>query len=95
MQRVGSNRNPALDKFGPGKHGFTAGNSQTGVPATTPGAEFFDSVQEELCNVIEGAGIALDGNKRDQLLTAIKAIVSGSGLYSPASVNNIPAWSEN
>lgn len=75
MQRVGSGRNPALDKFGTGKHGFTAGNPQAGVPATTPGAELFDSWQEEMCAVVEGAGIVLDSNKRNQMLTAIQTML--------------------
>ncbi|MEQ6289626.1 hypothetical protein ACFPAG_03255 [Vogesella sp. GCM10023246] len=84
MQRVGTNRNPALDKFGAGKHGFTAGNSQTGTPATTPGYELFDSWQEELCSVIEGMGIALDSNKRDQLLTAIQTMQRGKATVNVA-----------
>lgn len=75
MQRVGSNRNPALDKFGVGKHGFTVGNPQSGSPATTPGAELFDSWQEELCAVVEGVGIALDGAKCNQVFTAIQTML--------------------
>lgn len=84
MQRVGTNRNPALDKFGTGKHGFTAGNPQTGTPATTPGYELFDSWQEELCSVIEGMGFTLDSNKRDQLLTAIQAMQRGKAMVNVA-----------
>lgn len=76
MQRVGSNRNPALDLFGAGKHGFTAGNPQTGTPATTPGAEFFNAIQEELANAIEGLGGVLDPNKRDQLKTVLTGLAS-------------------
>lgn len=83
------------DMFGVGKPGYRDGDPLAGIPATALNAAAFNNLQEELCSVIEGAGIALDGAKRNQLLTAVKAIVSGSGLYSPASVNNIPAWSEN
>jgi len=85
MQRVGPGRNPALDKFGTGKHGFTAGNPQTGTPATTPGVEWFDAVQEELARVVEGAGMTLDPARHDQLLVAIKQIVWG-GLNRPTTL---------
>lgn len=78
MQRVAANRNPAADKFGAGKHGFTAGDPQAGVAATTPGAEFFDAVQEEISRAIEGSGAALDPAKYDQLLTAIKQLSWGN-----------------
>lgn len=84
MQRVGSNRNPALDKFGTGKHGFTAGNPQTGTPATTPGAELFDALQEEIARVIEATGSALDPAKYDQLLTAIQTMQRGKATVSVA-----------
>lgn len=86
MQRVGSNRNPVLNKFGTGKPGFTAGDPQSGTPATTPGAEWFDAVQEELARVVEGAGMALDSARYDQVLAAIKQIAWG-GLIKPTTVN--------
>ncbi|MCP1289810.1 hypothetical protein NK214_06355 [Chromobacterium sp. S0633] len=87
MQRVGNNRNPAVDMFGPGKNGFTAGNPQSGVAATTPGAEFFNAVQEELANVVEATGLVLDVARRDQLLAAIKRIAwGGVGEVRPSSL---------
>ena len=61
----------AVDKFGAGKPGFTAGNPSTGTPATQLSEVFFDSVQEELCAVIEAAGITLDPADRGQLKKAI------------------------
>ncbi|EEG10312.1 hypothetical protein [Pseudogulbenkiania ferrooxidans] len=76
MQRVAANRNPAVDKFGAGKNGFTAGDPQAGVAATTPGAEWFDAVQEELANLVEGFGSALDPTKRDQIKTLILAALA-------------------
>jgi hypothetical protein len=76
MQRVGSNRNPAVDKFGAGKNGFTAGDAQTGVPATTPGYEWFDAVQEELSNLVEGLGGAVDPTKHDQIKTLLLALLA-------------------
>lgn len=85
MQRVASNRNPAVDKFGAGKNGFTAGDPQTGVPATTPGYEWFDAVQEELVNLVEGLGGALDPTKRDQVKTLVlTALALKAPLASPA-----------
>lgn len=63
----------AVDKFGAGKHGFTAGNPATGTPATQLSETFFDSVQEEICSVIESAGIALDPVDRAQLASAIQS----------------------
>lgn len=75
----------AVDKFGPGKHGFTAGNPATGTPATQLSEIFFDSVQEEICAIIEAAGIALDPNNRAQLLAALRA----AGVFqTPAQFDN-------
>ncbi len=76
MQRVGISRNPALDLFGQGKHGFQAGNPQAGTPATTPGFEFFNAVQEELAGLVESVGLALDPNNRTQVKSAILSLIS-------------------
>ena len=84
MRRIatGSNRNPAIDLFGTGKHGFKTGNRSLGNPPSTPGGEWYNSVQEELARAIEGAGIALDADKYNQLLEAIKSIAWGAGKTS-------------
>jgi len=63
-----------VDKFGSGKNGFTGGNPQTGELPTALDADFFDSIQEEISGVVEGAGIALDKSKNNQLLIALKAL---------------------
>lgn len=76
-----------VDKFGTGKHGFTGGNPQTGQLATALNAEFFDSVQEEICNVIESAEINLDKSSNNQLLTAIKAMLTALSLGTAAKRN--------
>ncbi|AKA37690.1 gp53-like domain-containing protein [Yersinia ruckeri] len=68
-----------VDKFGAGKNGFTRGNPQTGVPATALDDDYFDSVQEELAGVIEGAGIVLNKANRAQLLVALKKLFLQSG----------------
>ncbi|UXY12085.1 hypothetical protein N7922_06035 [Kosakonia sp. ML.JS2a] len=64
-----------VDKFGAGKNGFTAGNPQTGTPATDLDEAFFDMLQEELAGVVESSGVALDKTKHNQLLTALKALL--------------------
>lgn len=79
------------DKFGAGKNGFTNGNPQTGVPATDLNAAFFDSVQEEICNVIEqGAGATLDSNSNIQLLDAMKTIISATVNSAMGGISNAP-----
>jgi hypothetical protein len=63
------------DKFGAGKNGFTAGNPQTGTPATDLDNDYFDMLQEELAGVVEATGVNLDKSKHNQLLTALKALL--------------------
>ncbi|AUH51209.1 hypothetical protein CXB49_10505 [Chromobacterium sp. ATCC 53434] len=86
MRRVGDNRNPVRDKFGQGKHGFGPGNPQTGQPATTPGYELFDSWQEEMASVVEGAGFALKPEQSNQLLQAIQQIAWGGVVSRPTTL---------
>lgn len=62
------------DKFGVGKNGFTAGNPQTGTPATDLDNDYFDMLQEEPAGVVEATGVNLDKSKHNQLLTALKAL---------------------
>ncbi|ELD3428687.1 DUF2505 domain-containing protein [Enterobacter hormaechei] len=64
------------DKFGAGKNGFTDGNPQTGTQSTALNASFFDTVQEEVCAVIEDEGITLDSENNGQLLEAIKSKIT-------------------
>ena len=78
MQRINST-NRAANKFGAGKDGFQGGSPATGVKATYVTPEWTNAVQEELARAIEGAGIALDAAKYDQLLAAIKSIAWGAG----------------
>ena len=79
MQRVPLENRAQKDKFGPGKHGYQGGNPTTGVLATIPGAEAFDCFQEEIANVIENAGIQLDGKNYQQLYQAIVQLITDGG----------------
>lgn len=62
------------DKFGAGKNGFTRGNPQTATPATDLDDDYFDMLQEELVGIVESANITLDKAKRNQVVTALKAL---------------------
>lgn len=67
----------AKEKYFATKEGkFQAGNPTTGQPATAPGPEWMNAVQEELCGVIEGAGITLNDNNNGQLKSAIEKMIS-------------------
>lgn len=57
---------------------FTEGNPTTGVPATVVSGDWLNGVQEEICRVIEGAGLALDKSQTDQLWKAIQRLVAPS-----------------
>ena len=71
-----------LNGNGAGKHAFQGGDPQTGREATQCPAKWLNAVQEEIAAVVEGAGIALDSIKLDQLLTAVKAIAWGTNKTS-------------
>ncbi|MEM6050536.1 hypothetical protein AAH450_08125 [Erwinia sp. P7711] len=88
-----------VDKFGAGKNGFTGGNPQTGELATALDADFFDSVQEEICNLIESAGLTPDKGDNSQLLKAVEAMLTALKLGTASKknvgngVNQIPDMS--
>jgi microcystin-dependent protein len=67
MRRIDSS-NVQQDKFGAGKHGFQGGNPATNTPATFLTANWHDALQEEIANVIEYFGIALDPSNNAQLV---------------------------
>lgn len=56
---------------------FFDGNPQAGQEATALTADWHNAVQEELANLIEYAGIALDKNDNEQLRDAIVALIAG------------------
>ncbi|MDO8706436.1 MAG: hypothetical protein Q7J84_15965 [Sulfuricaulis sp.] len=61
---------------------FTQGSSTGSPPATVPGQDFFNSVQEELIGTIVAAGLAPSKADNTQLLQAIIAL---AGAYSFSS----------
>lgn len=67
-----------IDKFGQGKNGFTNGDPATGRRATDLNSDMWDAVQEEICNVIEQAGIELNKQQHDQLYQAIVEMITAS-----------------
>ncbi|ALL37866.1 hypothetical protein B9T65_14670 [Serratia marcescens] len=74
-----------IDKFGPGKNGFTNGDPATGRRATDLNSDMWDAVQEEVANAIEGNGIALDKSKHNQLYLAIQKAITDPGFLKKAN----------
>lgn len=83
MQRIAT-ATRAPDLWGPGKAGFKEGDVLTGDPATSLSAAWFNDTQEELCAVIEGAGLTLNGDDRTQLRQAIQALATAASVPSGA-----------
>lgn len=54
---------------------FVSEDAQAGRPPTELTAEWFNNVQEEICAVIEKAGITLNENDQTQLLQAINKMI--------------------
>ena len=74
-----------IDKFGPGKNGFTNGDPATGRRATDLNSDMWDAVQEEMANAIEGNGIELDKSKHNQLYLAIQKAITDPGFLKKAN----------
>lgn len=64
---------------------FTDGNPSTGTPASVMNSDWANIVQEELANVVEGAGLTIDqatafaSNDKTQLLQAIQVLAGAAG----------------
>lgn len=56
---------------------FTEGNPATATPATTVTDDWLNDVQENICAVVEAAGIPLVKGNFTQLLEAIKRLITG------------------
>lgn len=69
MERITS-ETAIPDLFGPGKPGFTDGDPGI-TPPTELNADWFNTVQEEVSNAVEDAGLSLHPTERNQLSQAI------------------------
>lgn len=77
MERINTSTK-AADLYGPGKHGFQA-SGPGGAQPTQLSADWCNSVQEELANAIEGAGLSVGGGM-SQLLAAINALADAKAI---------------
>lgn len=66
-----------IDGAGHVNNTFVTEDVATNRPPTEFTADWFNAVQAELVNVIEGAGLALSKPQNTQLLTAINALIKG------------------
>lgn len=72
MKRIDTSTK-AVDLFGVGKHGFRNSNVALGQAPTDFNADWPNNVQEEIANVIEACGVALDGANRAQLVQSLRS----------------------
>lgn len=70
---------------------FTSGNPSTATPATVITADWLNAVQEEIANVITGAGISLNKPTNTQLLEAIRALATPTGAVEAYAGATAPA----
>jgi hypothetical protein len=78
------------DTNGAGKDGFT--NGVPGVtPATVVDADWFNYVQEEICNVMALAGVAIDGSYKNQMAGVLRDDQVLSAEYSIDAVTGTTA----
>lgn len=75
MQRINT-PTKAANLFGPGKDGFRAAG-QAGERPTQLSPDFLNDVQEEIANLIEGAGLAL-GASNAQMLQALGVLINNA-----------------
>jgi microcystin-dependent protein len=71
---------------------FTKGNPTSGTPATVPGQDWFNSVQEELIGIIVAAGLTPSKSNSTQLITAIKAIALAPGTVEMFAGSSAPNY---
>lgn len=73
---------------------FTEGNPAMGQAATQVTDDWLNDVQEEICNVITGAGIALAKGTQTQLQAAIGKIITSRlvSLWTSLSAASGSAW---
>ena len=71
---------------------FTEGDPVLAVPATTVGAKWLTTVQREIVNVVEDAGITLDDTIDTQLLQAIAILAGGSQVSGFKNLSGNPLF---
>jgi hypothetical protein len=89
MQRV--NRSSAVPTLPAAPGGstpgyFSGGNPGIGQPATTPGYEWFNAVQEELVGLILHSGLSLSGSDLVQLRKSLDRLYAGGRRYVTSNV---------
>lgn len=87
MKRIDTSTR-AVNINGTNKDGFTDGNPNIGAAATALNATWFNNIQEELCTIIESAGVTLDAanpQQVNQVLSTKLATKFGSVTWVPAS----------
>jgi len=67
---------------------YSEGNASLGIPATVVGAEELNNIQEEIANVVDDAGITLNGADEEQLLEAIKILLARGGDQLKVAIAN-------
>ena len=67
----------------------TDGNPATNVPATLWPAYAFNTLQDEIYNVIVGAGLTPDRTKWNQLLLAIQTLIAGTAPAVLGAMRNL------
>ncbi|WP_019209691.1 hypothetical protein [Yersinia massiliensis] len=83
MQKIGDIPNTRADSNGE----FTDGNVAGGVPPTILPAEWLNTIQRELINILAAADIEPDSDQFDQVATAVSKLITDGGFLK--TVNNL------
>lgn len=78
--------------FATAQNAWQNGNPTTGMPATGGDADFFNDLQDELCNVVTEGGLTPSKSDHSQIVKALKNIIASTvgmqSVDSPAFVDN-------
>lgn len=78
--------------FATAQNAWQNGNPTTGMPATGGDADFFNDLQDELCNIVTEGGLTPSKSDHSQIVKALKRIFASTVLMqsvdSPAFVDN-------
>jgi hypothetical protein len=79
---------PTPGAVGPNPNSFfTDGNPGSGVAATIVDDDWLNAVQEELCNIVTGAGGTLSKTVRNQVFTAIQSMIAAGTTSIPYDIS--------